>query len=686
VTRGESIEIPGLAWHAQDIDAVLVRVSADRERGLTVEEARRRLARLGPNRIADQPEAPLWRLALDQFKSLVVLLLLAASGIAFILRELVEAAAIFVALLLNALIGFGAEWRARTSLAKLRSLAVPHALVRRDGQVLSVPSADLVPGDLVLLEAGSQVPADGRLVQSAALRVSESALTGESDAVEKDAQVRLDPETPLAVRRTMVYLGTTVLAGNGLAVVTATGQSTELGRIGQLVALAGQRTTPLERQVEGLGRRLMALAVAICVVVGLAGILHGQPVGLMLETAISLAVAAIPEGLPAVTAVALAAGLWRLARRGALVRRLPAVETLGSTTVICSDKTGTITENQMTVTRVVTDGRHIAVTGSGRSPTGQFVENGRSLAPDDDSQIQRLLKVAALVNDASGQVVGSERLELHGDPTETALLVAALKANLDLTGLARAWPRQRAIPFDPGRRVMATCHASPEHGLVLLVKGAPGVVLDLSPRRETPTGPVVLDEPQRDRIREDNRLLANDGLRVLAVAWRRVDTIDDLRIQDLTFLGLVGLEDPVRPGVQEAVAECAAAGIRTIMLTGDQAATALAVGRTLGLDADAVRSRVTPEGKLRLIEDLQAEGHVVAMTGDGVNDAPALARADIGIAMGRHGTDVARDAADLVLTDDNFSTIVHAVAEGRVIYANLRKVIHFLLHATCRRS
>ncbi len=523
-------------------------------------------------------------------------------------------------------------------------------------------------------------------------------LTGESDAVEKEALARLDPNAPLALRRTMVYLGTTVLAGSGLAAVTATGLATELGRIGQLVALAGERTTPLERQVEALGRRLMILALGICAVVGLAGILHGEPMGLMLETAISLAVAAIPEGLPAVTSVALAAGLWRLARRGALVRRLPAVETLGSTTVICSDKTGTMTENQMTLTRLWLDGRSITVTGGGRSPAGRFIENGLVVTPAVDPQLRLLLTVSVLVNDASA-VQGPEGLDLHGDPTEAALLVAALKAGLDPAEIKRTWPRRSEIPFDPARRMMATFHVRAEDGsgvfpdgppgtagppprgvprLVLLVKGAPGVVLDLSRWRQTATGAVDLDEQDRERLREDNRALASQGLRVLAVAWRPLDSIEAARVGDLTFLGLVGLEDPVRAGIKEAIAACAQAGIRTIMLTGDQQSTALAVGRELGLGPEAIRSRVSPEGKLALIEELQGRGQVVAMTGDGVNDAPALARADIGVAMGRHGTDVAREAANLVLTDDNFTTIVRAVEEGRVIYANLRKVIHFL--------
>jgi Ca2+-transporting ATPase len=668
--------VSGPAWHALEAGEVLARLGADAERGLAPGEARKRLARVGPNRVGDHPETPLWRLALGQFKSLVVLLLLAAAAIAWSLGERAEAVAILAALLLNAAIGFGAEWRARTSLASLRSLAVPSALVRRGGRVARVPSELLVPGDLIVLAAGDQVPADARLIRSAALRVSEGSLTGESDAVEKDARARLDADTPLAERRTMIYLGSAVLAGAGLAAVTATGLATELGRRGQLVALVGERSTPLERHVEALGRRLVALAIGICGVVGLAGVLHGEPLGLMLETAISLAVAAIPEGLPAVTTVALAAGLWRLARRGALVRRLPAVETLGSTTVICADKTGTMTENQMTVARLALDGRGIRVTGDARSATGAFEEHGQAVTPAADRHLRLLLTVGALVNDASVTAEG-DGLQLHGDPTEAALLVAALKAGLDPAALSRDWPRRREVPFDPDRRMMATFHASPE-GPAVLVKGAPGVVLDLCRRRYTATGERDLDDADRRAVLDDNRALAAEGLRVLAVAWRALDSPDEDRVGDLTFLGLVALADPVRAGVREAIAAGGRAGIRTIMLTGDQRSTALAVGRALGLAPDAVRSRMTPEGKLGLIAELEAQGEVVAMTGDGVNDAPALARADIGVAMGRHGTDVAREAADVVLTDDNFATIVSAVEEGRVIYANLRKVIRFL--------
>ena len=611
-------------WHALPASEVLTILGAHAEHGLSRAEARRRLALVGPNRVGEVRDAPLWRLLLDQFRSLVVLLLLAAASVAALLGERAEAIAILAALVLNAAIGFGTEWRARISLAKLRALAIPWALVRRDGRVTRVEAAELVPGDLIVLEAGAQVPADARLVRSATLRVNEAALTGESVPGEKAADASADVATPLAERRTMVYLGTAVLAGSGAAVVTATGVATELGRIGQLVALTGERATPLERQVEGLGRRLIGLAVGVCGIVALVGILHGQPIGLMLETAISLAVAAIPEGLPAVTAVALAAGLWRLARAGALVRRLPAVEALGSTTVICSDKTGTMTENRMAVTHLVLPHRTLGIGGGAVSPRGAFSEHGAALDPRADPDVVRLLTVGALVNDASVEPQGEE-LRLHGDPTEAALLVAA-------------------------------------------VKGAPGAVL----------ARCALGEAERERLLERNRALAHRGHRVLAVAWRPEGWPEGERFEGLTFLGFVALDDPLRAGVKEAIARCREAGIRTIMLTGDQRPTAEAVGRELGLAADAIRSRVSPEGKLELVRALQAAGEVVAMTGDGVNDAPALVRADIGIAMGRHGTDVAREAADLVLTDDNFATIVGAVEEGRVIYANLRKVIHFL--------
>ena len=651
------------AWHAVSVAqaAALLRASVDT--GLTRQEAARRLADVGPNRVGDVPERPLWRLALDQFRSVVVLLLLGASVVAAALGDALEASAILVALVLNAAIGFSTEWRARVSLDRLRDLTVPHALVRRDGVVTRIRAAELVPGDVVVLEAGAHVPADARLVEAVALRADESALTGESVSVDKAADAAVESQASIAERPTMVYLGTSIVAGRGIALVTATGVASELGRIGQLVGLAGDRTTPLERQVEVLGRRLIGVALAISAFVGLVGILQGLAPGLMIETAISLAIAAIPEGLPAITAVALAAGLWRLARAGALVRRLPAVETLGSTTVICADKTGTMTENRMTVVRMHVGGRTLRL------------DEGLS-GPARRAEMVRLLTVGALVNDATIERDG-DRYRLHGDPTETALLEAAGAAGLDPARLAREWRRRHEEPFDATTRFMATWNDMPDGTQALLVKGAPAVVVEKSDWLQEGDDRRRLTADERARLLDANRALAELGLRVLAVAWHpRCGA--DRRVAELTFLGLVAFEDPLRPGVREAVARCREAGIRTIMLTGDQRLTAEAIGRRLGLPADAVRSRVSPEQKFALIEQLQRDGDVVAMTGDGINDAPALARADIGIAMGRHGTDVAREAADIVLTDDNFPTIVRAVEEGRVIYANLKKVIRFL--------
>ncbi|HKZ05566.1 MAG TPA: cation-transporting P-type ATPase [Methylomirabilota bacterium] len=668
---------PSASWHAREAGEVAAALATDIEQGLTDVEAERRLRETGPNRIVDHQPRSLARTALDQFRSLVVLLLLAAAAVAWTLDERVEALAILGALVLNAAIGFVFEWRARVSLTRLRALAVAHARASRNGRTTLVGASRLVPGDVVLLEAGSAVPADARLVRSAALRVSEAALTGESGAVDKEAGVTLPSETLLAERRNMVYVGSIVLAGSGRAVVTATGVATELGRIGRLVADVGTRMTPLERRVETLGRRLIVLGAGICAAVGAIGMLHGEPVGLMLETAISLAVAVIPEGLPAIVSMALAAGLWRLARHGALVRRLPAVETLGSTTVICADKTGTMTENQMTVTAIRYDGQHVVVGGGSRSASGSFTGSGRLLVPLADPHLALLLTAGALCNDASLQPA-ADGLRLLGDPTEAALLVAAVKAGLDPAALSRSWPRRHEVPFDATRRMMTTFHEVAPGETVLLVKGAPDVIVPRARRQQRETGAISLGDEGRARLLEDNRTMAASGLRVLALAYRTAASAEADPLDDLIFLGLVGFIDPVRPGVKEAIERCREAGIATVMLTGDQRITAETIGRQLGLAPDAIRSRMSPEAKLALVAELQAKGETVAMTGDGVNDAPALVRADIGVAMGRHGTDVARESADLVLTDDNFATLVHAVEEGRVVYANLRKVIHFL--------
>jgi Ca2+-transporting ATPase len=466
----KTVETAGApAWHALAVEQALVALGTELPNGLATPEARRRLRRAGTNRVAQTREIALWRLAARQFRSLVVLLLLAASVVAAAVGEVPEAIAILVALAINAGIGFVTEWRARVSLARLRALAAPQALVRRDGRVTRMPGADVVPGDVLVLETGSHVAADARLIESAGLRVSEATLTGESVPVDKDAHAVLDAGVPLADRRTLVYLGTAVVAGHGVAVVTATGAATELGRIATLVGETGERTTPLEREVEQLGRRLIVVALAICAAVAAIGILRGQPVGLMIETAITLAVAAVPEGLPAIVTIALAAGVWRLGRAGALVRRLPAVETLGATTVICADKTGTMTENRMSVARLELDGRAVTL------DAGEFREGERAIDAAADPDVRRLLTVAALVNDAQVEPA-ADGARLHGDPTETALLAAAMAAGLDPAGLARRWPRRGEIPFTTETRFMATRHALPD-GVAWLVKGAPATVL-----------------------------------------------------------------------------------------------------------------------------------------------------------------------------------------------------------------
>jgi Ca2+-transporting ATPase len=553
------------AWHALDGETALRLLDSNLDHGLTTAEARRRLLVLGPNRVADAPETPLWRVAAHQFRSLVVLLLLAAALLAALLGETAESLAILAALLLNAAIGFTTEWRARISLSRLRGLAVRTALVRRDGRVQQIEAEQLVPGDIVVLDAGAHVPADGRLVRSARLGVTEAALTGESGTVGKDPGVALDADTGLADRTTMVYLGTAAVAGSGLAVVTATGDATELGRIGQLIERGRERATPLERQVEGLGRRLIVVALVTCAVVAVAGVLHGQPWGLMLETAITLAVSAIPEGLPAVVTVALAAGLWRLARAGALVRRLPAVETLGATTVICADKTGTMTENRMTVTRVVARERTLLVNDA-------FTEQGRPVDVRGDEALVQLLTVLALANDASVER-RPDGVRLHGDPTETALLAAALAAGIDPVLLAQQWPRLAEIPFSSDTRLMATLHRTPHGDPAWLVKGAPGALLDRCIAWQTAAAVEPLTDTARERLLDENRQLARQGYRVLAAAWQP-QAADGVGPARLVFLGFVGLDDPVRPGVKDALARCREAGIRSIMLTGDQRSTA----------------------------------------------------------------------------------------------------------------
>jgi Ca2+-transporting ATPase len=584
----------------------------------------------------------------------------------------------------------------------LLSLEVGRAHVLRPGSgPEEVEAARLVPGDVIELEAGSMVPADARLLDSVELATAEAALTGESVPVAKDARARVEADDPLPARRTMVYKGTTVVAGHGRAVVVATGMRTEVGRIGELAAGITEEPTPLERRLEQLGRQLAWFVFGLAALTVLVGWFHEEPFALVLQRGLALAVAAVPEGLPAVATITLAAGVARMARRRALVRRLPAVETLGAVTVICTDKTGTLTTGEMTVTDIWLPGRAITVSGVGWSVEGQFWCRDHPITPADDIRLLDLLRIGVLANQAALRVEGG-RVIGHGDPTEAALLVAARKAGLDETVLRREWPRAGEVPFSSERMYLATFHRRTD-ALLACLKGAPARVLERCDAVLASEGVRPLATEDRAGILAANRTLAGRGLRVLAFAEGSVDSAQEASLRKLTFVGLVGLIDPPAPGVAETIGLFRGAGIRTVMLTGDQRDTALAVARALGLLASeslavdgsvlarspphalgtlagkvTVVSRISPEGKLRLVEALRRAGEVVAVLGDGVNDAAALRGGDVGVAMGGRGTDLAKEAADVILLDDRFATVGAAIEEGRILLDNIRKAAFYL--------
>jgi Ca2+-transporting ATPase len=704
----EELDAPERAWHTLTADEVARQLGTDPDRGLTDAEAARRSERFGPNALAQaKGRSALWILA-GQFKSLIVGLLLVVTAVAFVLGENVEGAAVLVVIVLNAAVGFLTEWKAERALTALQRQAVAKARVLRDGQEHEIPAVELVPGEIVLVAAGSRVPADGRVIESARLQVAEAALTGESLAVTKTTEPVADEAAPLGDRRNMAFLGTAVTDGRGRLVVTATGSRTEVGRIGTLIDEADDRDTPLERKLTQLGHALIGVVLVLCAVIVGAGLLRGHGFLSMLEVGISLAIAAVPEGLPAVATMTLALGMRRMARRGALVRRLPAVEALGSTTIICTDKTGTLTKDEMTVRTLRLAGRRIDVSGTGYDPSGAFTEAGRAIDAMADPHVALALRVGALCSDANLDLSG-DGASVLGDQTEGALLVAALKAGRGKDELGREFPRVGEVPFDSETKRMVTVHRAPDGRAVAFVKGAPEVVSDASTGEFTTDGVRPMTPDGRKQVMAVNHELAGQALRVLALAYK--DLPPDHRPEDLAgdfvFVGLVGMIDPLREEAKAAIQKCQQAGIRVVMITGDQEATATEIGRQLGLDRDpegrplrtahgrelagldaagwrtaaagvGVFARVSPEHKLRIVEAFQACGDVVAMTGDGVNDAPALKQADIGVAMGVKGTEVAKEAAAMVLTDDNFSTIVGAVEQGRVVYANIIRFVHYL--------
>ncbi len=728
---------PALTPHCMPAEAVVAALDAHAARGLSHGEAERRLAQHGPNRLRSAPETPWWRRLLEQFESFLVIILLAATVISIVEwllqdpRESAlpyEAIVILAIVILNALLGYFQEARAERSVRALMALAAPESTVIRDGERQRIPADGIVPGDIVLIEAGDRIPADGRVIEEANLQTDEAPLTGESMPVSKDAKP-IEGDVGIGDRRNMLYASTVATYGRGRAVVVATGMATEVGRIAGLLEAAKKEPTPLQQKLDRTGRRLTVIMLGICAVVFATGLLTSTAVTLnallaLFLFAVALAVAAIPEALPAIVTVGLSLGVRRMAAANAIVRKLPAVETLGAATVICSDKTGTLTRNEMTVRAVIADGARINVGGSGYIPEGVFTVGETPLAahPEIADAVLRTLRAAALANDAALSE-SDGRWRIQGDPTEGALIVAARKLGLTDAELSR-YPRVAEIPFTSERKRHATVHrdAAAPGTLRIFVKGAPEILLERC--REVWRGgqAVPLDAEQRKALVQQNEALAREALRTLAIATRTlpasaiglsadrsVPAANDRELppaveEDLVLLGFVGMIDPPRPEVKAAVATARRAHIRTVMITGDHPATAEAIARELtimepgtrlvtgqdlrrmdqaGLDTivEDVRvfARVDPEHKLRIVEALQRKGHIVAMTGDGINDAPALKTANIGVAMGITGTDVSKEAADMVLTDDNYASIVKAIEEGRGIYDNIRKYLIYLL-------
>ncbi len=727
-------------WYQLDVQAALNELDSNLERGLSPEEAARRLDEIGPNELIDRGTKNPWLILWEQFTETMVVILIIAAIVSALVGDLKDAIAIVAIVILNALLGFRQEYQAEQAMAALKKLAVPHVRVRRNGHIQEIEALKLVPGDIVQLEAGNLVPADLRLVELINLRAQESAMTGESEPVSKQVDAIQRENAPLAERHNMVYMGTTITYGRGTGIVTATGMRTELGGIAELMQSAGQEQTPLQRRLNQLGKGLALAALVLVAIVFVLGLFRGENLEVLFLTSISIAVAAVPEGLPAVVTIALALGARRMLRRKALIRKLPAVETLGSVTVICSDKTGTLTENRMTVTILDFAEHQIDMTEEER--IDQSVGKAAMCAnPEPPPETVKMLKDhpaltlmlagGALCNDATIECddENPDSFHLVGDPTEAALVVAAARLGLTKEELETVFPRQAELPFDSDRKRMTTIHPMPESkqqipadleavwnwegwlgelDYVAFTKGSVDGLLEISDRVWVNDHIETLDDNWHQRIDAGNADLAKQGMRVLGIACRSLEKLPETQqVQEvergLIFLGLVAMIDPARDEVKAAVQTCKQAGIRPMMITGDHPLTARYIANELGIQTGekvltgqdlermepaeleetvaevAVFARVSPEHKLKIVQALQARGQITAMTGDGVNDAPALKKADIGVAMGITGTDVSKEAADMVLTDDNFATIVAAVEEGRAIYDNIRKFIKYTL-------
>jgi len=691
-------------WHSLKSDDALLALNSKRS-GLTEAEAKARLLQYGPNELKGKKKTPAIMVFLRQFLSPLIYVLLVAAIIAVVVEHFIDAGVILGVLLLNAVVGFMQETRAERAMEALIQMAAPRARVRRDGRVMLLPAREIVPGDILLLETGDRVPADARLIEVSNLKVNEATLTGESMPVDKHTEV-LGGAVPVAERKNLIYMGTIVTYGRATAMAVRTGMSTEIGEIATAIQEVKTEKTPLQKGISKLSQYIIVLFLAVCGLLVAVGLLKGLAWLEVFLLAVAAAVSAIPEGLPAVVTVVLAVGMRIMAHRNAIIRKLVAVETLGSATVICSDKTGTLTLNEMTVRRLYVDGQWIEVTGEGYQPQGEFHRDGQILNPESEPPLTLLLRIGALCNDALLTREDDKSCSIFGDPTEGALMVVAAKAGINKEKLDRTFPRLDEIPFQSEKQYMATLHPR-DGGRVVYVKGAVERLLSLSKYLVKGGKVAPLEEADVEAIMQANTSMAKEAMRVIATAYVDLPSeLEELRDEDirgsLVFVGLAGMADPPREEAGEAVRLCRQAGIKVVMITGDHKVTAESIARQLGLPSGktvtgaelqqmgdeelskqiediSVFARIEPLHKLRIVNALKSHGHIVAMTGDGVNDAPALKAANIGIAMGITGTDVSKEASDMILADDNFASVVAAVDEGRAIFNRLRNVIFFLL-------
>ena len=698
-----------MKWYEQSKEKLLLEFGTDLELGLSSDQANINLEKYGLNELKEEEGSSFFSKLLDQFKDFLVLILIIAASISFFIGSRNDAIVILAIVVVNALLGLFQEGKAEKSLEALKKMSSPTAKVLRNGHLEILDASALVPGDIVLLDAGDIVPADLRLIESSNLKVEEASLTGESVPIEKDSSLLFEGETSLGDRKNMAYMSTIITYGRGRGIVVETGHETEIGKIASMIQSFETETTPLQKQLNSLGKFLGIATIIISALVFGIGMLQGREVFEMFMVAISLAVAAIPEGLPAIVTIVLAIGMNRMVKSNAIVKKLLAVETLGSTTVICSDKTGTLTQNEMTVVKVYTNGKLIDVTGGGYEPKGEFRINGEKIELNTRGDLDTLLSMAILINDSELEEVDGI-YSIIGDPTEGGLVTLAGKAGITKSEINKSYPRIEEIPFDSGRKMMTTFHKNyiPTR-LVSFTKGAPDIILDRCSHISIGGEVIPLTPELKDEIMKTNSGFAKHSLRVLAFAYREYNELpkeitSESIENDLTFVGLTGMIDPPRAEAKDSIKKCKKAGIDTIMITGDFLETAFTIAKNLGIashpdqaimgekleelsDEDMrelvkkvrVYARVSPEHKVRIVSALKENGHIVAMTGDGVNDALALKKADIGVAMGITGTDVAKNTAELILTDDNFSSIVSAVEEGRIIYSNIKKFVFFLL-------